>query len=155
MNNGRKSHSRGFTLIEIMIAVAIIGLLASIVSVSYKNYTARAYLTEVAVANRQFKTSTQYFLLDGSVSLADLTPSERIQYIGFTNGWGSQYITNISVAANGSITVQLSDDLKLASAAGISYTLTPTIGTNNQIVNWACVSNDPSATIVLREICAD
>lgn len=51
-----KTNQKGFTLIELMIAVAIVGILASVALPAYENYTTRAKLTEIDVLMKGMKT---------------------------------------------------------------------------------------------------
>jgi len=52
-------NAKGFTLIELMIVVAIIGILAAIALPAYKNYTMKAKFTEVVQATASVKTSVE------------------------------------------------------------------------------------------------
>src|SRR5665213_2949021 len=49
------SSAKGFTLIELMITIGIIGILAAIAIPAYQNYTRRAYFSEVVLATSGFK----------------------------------------------------------------------------------------------------
>lgn len=59
------SKSMGFTLIELMMVVSIIGILALIAIPSYQNYTQRARFSEVIVATQPFKIAIALALQDG------------------------------------------------------------------------------------------
>ncbi len=57
---------KGFTLIELMIVVAIIGILAAIAVPAYQNYTLRARFTEVVNATASVKTGIEICVQDGN-----------------------------------------------------------------------------------------
>jgi type IV pilus assembly protein PilA len=62
----KKSAQKGFTLIELMIVVAIIGILASIALPAYKTYTDRAKFTEVVLASTPAKTAVDICIQTGT-----------------------------------------------------------------------------------------
>ncbi|SFM88820.1 pilin [Marinobacter pelagius] len=92
MNQGQK----GFTLIELMIVVAIIGILAAVAIPAYQDYVARSQVTEAVNLTAGLKSpSAEYFQNTGSVpTLAQLGATEVGKYVqgmaiaaNGTNGW--------------------------------------------------------------------
>ena len=66
MKNKRQIHSKGFTLVELMIAVAIISILASIAVPSYQDYTVRAKISEAINLAASAKISiVEYYISEG------------------------------------------------------------------------------------------
>ncbi|MEK6736606.1 MAG: prepilin-type N-terminal cleavage/methylation domain-containing protein, partial [Pseudomonadota bacterium] len=61
---------KGFTLIELMIVVAIIGILAAVAIPAYQNYTLKARFTEVVVSGSPYKLAMEVCAQDGSCSAA-------------------------------------------------------------------------------------
>ncbi|WP_077188913.1 pilin [Burkholderia cenocepacia] len=63
-----KGAKNGFTLIELMITVAIIGILAAIALPAYQNYTIRAQVSEGILLSEQFKTAiSEYYANNGKL----------------------------------------------------------------------------------------
>ena len=122
-----KKQQSGFTLIELMIVVAIVGILAAIAIPAYKDYMTRSKVSECAATLGSCKTSIAEFAasrgsLPGSTASAGCSTT------------ASQYCHNLSVASGGiaSITVQ-----NTGSADGCVLSLTPsTTGTADNITAW-------------------
>ena len=97
MKTNRKQS--GFTLIELMIVVAIIGILAAVALPAYQDYTVRAKASEMILAASTCRTSvTEAVQTASSVDVSGTLPN----VCGTTS---SKYVTSRSVSANGVITV--------------------------------------------------
>src|SRR5512135_3400450 len=103
-----KRIQQGFTLIELMIVVAIVGILAAIALPAYQDYTIRARVSEAAAAAGACKTSVAEFF----ASKATLPTTTDEAGCSGTNS-STQYVAATNVGAAGVITVTLSTDTKL------------------------------------------
>lgn len=89
---------KGFTLIELMIVVAIIGILAAIAIPQYQDYTARTQVTRVVSEISGLKTAAESALLEGNELVSEAEPAAGQVDLGFTesnllNGDGKEQIT--------------------------------------------------------------
>ena len=130
---------QGFTLIELMIVVAIIGILAAIAIPAYQDYTIRAQVSEGLNLADGSKTAVVEFYQDRgtmptSNSNAGIADNTQIQ---------GNYVSQVDVT-DGVITVTYSSSAPQTANAkidGDTLTLTP-VTTNPGSVGWLCASTD-------------
>ncbi|AXK38594.1 pilin [Crenobacter cavernae] len=126
-----KKAQQGFTLIELMIVVAIIGILAAIAIPAYQDYTVRAKVSEGMQAAAAAKTAVSEFALTNNV----LPVSNASAGVTSTT---SKYVTSLTVGTSGVITVVLNAANvggEVASGAN-QFALTPTLSSTG--VEWRC-----------------
>ncbi len=121
-----KNVQQGFTLIELMIVVAIIGILAAVALPAYQDYTNRAKVSELILAGADAKINI----------------SEYAQVNGTLNGSGSGLTVNTAGKHVGSGSVATATGI--ISVTGTLFpvvtrvTLTPTLDTSSGVVVWTC-----------------
>ena len=124
-----KTPQRGLTLIELMIVIAIIGILGALALPAYQDYTLRAKVTEVLMAANGCKTAVTEAI--GSASQADV--STQLPKVCETPT--ARYVSGLSVSANGVITVtgNHASLLGSTSASANAIALTPLQGGDTPI----------------------
>lgn len=158
----KRQLQKGFTLIELMIVVAIIGILAAVALPAYQDYTKRAKMSEVVLAASACRTSiTEVYQSGGGASAA---PG--------ANGWGceagagtsnpsvtSKYVAGVTTTADGQIrvTAQGFNDtnidgklVTLTPMANATTAATYTTNAGQALYGWRCGSTADGTNILAK-----
>ncbi len=138
----KKQLQKGFTLIELMIVVAIIGILASIALPAYQDYIIRSQVTEGPTLANGVKTA-----LTETFSDRGAWPANNAA-VGIDDTIEGSYVSGVT-SALGVITVTYGNKANAASLAGNVLTLRPATSDNGD-VSWVCgTSAVPGGTAVV------
>jgi type IV pilus assembly protein PilA len=135
-----KNIQKGFTLIELMIVIAIIGILAAIAIPAYQNYTIRSQVTEGLSLADGWKTSiSEYYAQNGSFPSTSSTTggAGAVAVSGASVG---KYVGSIAVNTGGEIAIVYTGsqaNAKLSAGGANELSLTPGLDLNNDVV-WVC-----------------
>mgnify|MGYP003573206548 CR=1 FL=1 len=146
---------KGFTLIELMIVVAIIGILAAVAIPAYQNYTLKARFTEVVNATAPFKTAVELCVQTGNCNNAgavQVAATGARNAIEVPDDMGAQgIVTSVTVGAAGVITATPVAGQGIAAAD--DYIITPTIVPATGGVTWAVTGGCLAAAGGAGKIC--
>ncbi|HVR53930.1 MAG TPA: pilin [Pseudorhodoferax sp.] len=131
MKRSVRTLQKGFTLIELMIVVAIIGILAAVALPAYQDYTVRAKVSEVILAASSAKTA----VAESAQVNSQMPPTASLVVDSQSSQWVASVSYTSTVSSTGVITVTTSTrDSKIS---GKTIVMTGTYQPNGQ-VTWVC-----------------
>jgi len=142
---------KGFTLIELMIVVAIIGILAVVAVPAYQNYTLKVKFTEVINASAAIKTGVEVCVQAGNCFNAGTIQNVAFGYQGLIPAApnASTFLGGVTVSGAGVITATATSNQGLAAE---TYILTPTADAQGK-VTWAVDATSTCRTRAAGAIC--
>jgi type IV pilus assembly protein PilA len=136
----KRSIQKGFTLIELMIVVAIIGILAAVALPAYQDYTVRAKASELILA----ASSAKGAVAEAAQALGEMPRTASVTIATQTGKYTSEVAYTSTTASTGTITVTGNTAEPKLTGRGITFT--GTYETNGQ-VTWVCAGGTNSGQV--------
>jgi len=133
-----KTVQKGFTLIELMIVVAIIGILAAIAVPAYRDYTIKARVSEGSSLMAAIRTGIDVAFSNG-FSLGSIPTSATT--LGVSTSYNSKYVASVTWDNLGVVRVTLSNDNSLGPAKNGTLIYSPVVATGGGNLRWSVVGS--------------
>jgi type IV pilus assembly protein PilA len=147
MKNVYIKNQQGFTLIELMIVVAIIGILAAVAIPAYKDYTTRAKMSEVLVMMEPAKLAVAETVSSLGTLGAFITEGGNNAAAGYTFPGDTDKVSDVTIAPVGTTAVTVTATSTIPSASGtLVLTATEMTGGSGQLT-WVCSSTGSATPI--------
>lgn len=150
MKKVQLARQQGFTLIELMIVIAIVGILAAIALPAYQDYTVRARMSEALALAAEAKTSiSEYYASNGNL------PTVRAS-VGLSGINTNSYALSVTYTADTTqvnYTIQMKADQRLGGMSGQQVRLRGTLEPATGTISWLCGPLDANLARYLPASC--
>jgi type IV pilus assembly protein PilA len=127
-----KKVQQGFTLIELMIVIAIIGILAAVALPAYQDYTVRAKASELILAASSAKNSvSEYVITNGTIPPTTFNVQDNTSTMVESVEWDVSVIriVGVSSATGLGTAVEITMKPRMTNAGGVEWVCAPVVGT--------------------------
>lgn len=129
-----KKVQKGFTLIELMIVVAIIGILAAVALPAYQDYLVRARVSEVVLAASSARTTVS------EVAAADTTVPVVMPAVVTIENQVSKYVAGVTYAGTGNSGVITATAKSIGGSTPTGQIILTGVKSSNGQVRWTCTA---------------